>query len=187
MPTNNVWANKTPSGVAEDITVPSGQTCKANRLGMEGIIRAGLLGDADTLTAFVGKQHIIKHRGGKQADNDELDMRSVLADPEAFGKMIRLCDQAMPVIVVEPRVELHYKDDPANVIPVEEREDGVVYTDQIDFQDKVFLFNFAVGGTRDIERFREESNRAVDDLADEPVVPHPAKRPARNQNRRSRR
>ena len=40
-------------GGAEDLTVPSGQTCLVRRPGVQGLMEAGILHDLDTLTAEV--------------------------------------------------------------------------------------------------------------------------------------
>jgi hypothetical protein len=186
---NNVWASAAAQDVSESLTLPSGQTCRAKRLGMEGILAAGILGDADTLTAFVDRKHVRKVRGGKGADTEEIDMKSILKDPTALPKMVMLCDRAVPLIVEIPQVLLHFKDNADGTttkIPVDERESGAIYTDMITLEDKIFLFSFAVGGTRDIESFREQSARAVAGVADGESVSVPTERPAGNKKRSSR-
>lgn len=190
---NNIWATSTPVMVAENVTVPSGQTCRAKRLGMEGLIESGILGDADSLTAFVGRKYIIQHKGGKgKPDTEELNVGAVLKDPDALKKMVMLCDRALPVVVEQPEVKLHFVDAadgstvmiPPDGSPVtvdgkrHKRDKGAVYTDQVGLEDKVFLFNFAVGGTRDIERFRGESAAAMAGVGHGEDIPRPAKRTA---------
>jgi hypothetical protein len=69
-------------------------------------------------------------------------------------------DKALPHIVVSPVVKLHFtettvgKTKVTKTIPVEEREPGVVYTDQIDLGDKAELFNWAAGGLAAMAQFR---------------------------------
>jgi hypothetical protein len=41
---------------------------------------------------------------------------------------------------------------------------GVVYADMVDLVDKLHIFNFVVGGTRDIERFRGGLDELVGSL-----------------------
>jgi hypothetical protein len=43
---------------------------------------------------------------------------------------------------------------------------SAIYTDMIGMEDKMFLFNFALSGVRDVESFREASAEAMGDLAD---------------------
>jgi hypothetical protein len=169
---NNIWGTAAPLNVTTLLTCPSGQVVKAQRLGMEGIMSSGLLGDADSLTAYVGKRHLHKVRGGKEADNDELNMSTLMRDPEALKRIVFLMDRAMPLIVVEPEVLLHleYLDRPAEdgattrMIPPEERKDGAIYTDQVGFEDKMFLFQFCTGGSGNLERFRSELDATVESL-----------------------
>jgi hypothetical protein len=172
---NSVWATAIPINTTELITLPSGQTCYARRLGLEGIMTAGLLGDADSLTAFVGTKHIRRVRGAnKKPDGEEVDGRSVMQDPEALKRIVFLVDRATPMIVSDPVVHTHFRyldDGTTQMIPQEEREPGQIYTDMIQLQDKMFLFNFAIGGTRDLERFRNESASAVEDVPDGQDVP----------------
>jgi hypothetical protein len=166
---NNVWGQAVPVDTSVTITLPSGQVCKAKRLGMEGILTAGLLGDADSLTAYVGRKHVRKVKGGKGADTEAVNVRSLANDPEALKKVVFLVDRATPHIVSEPKVHLHLEfleDGDTRMIPVEEREEGEIYTDMIGLEDKMFLFQFAVGGSGDLERFRGESEAALEDLSD---------------------
>ena len=46
----------------------------------------------------------------------------------------------------------------------EERSDEVLYTDEIDDQDKLFVFQWAIGGSDDLETFRQEQNASMDRL-----------------------
>jgi len=166
---NNVWGQAVPVDTSVTITLPSGQVCKAKRLGMEGILTAGLLGDADSLTAYVGRKHVRKIKGGKGADTEAVNVRSLANDPEALKKVVFLVDRATPHIVSEPKVHLHLEfleDGDTRMIPVEEREEGEIYTDMIGLEDKMFLFQFAVGGSGDLERFRGESEAALEDVSD---------------------
>lgn len=187
---NSVWATNTPQGQTENITVPSGQTCRAKRLGMEGLMAAGILGEADSLTEYVGRKHMKQIRGANGTpDGEELNLKSIMGDPKALQALVMMTDRAMPLIVMEPPVLLHFTEDAKGVttrIPEDQREAGKVYTDQLGLEDKMFLYQYAVGGTRDIERFRSESKTAVGDVADGANVSRPAKRPARGKGRTTR-
>lgn len=186
MAVNNVWASSPAEGTTDLLTTPSGQTCRAKRLGMVGIVESGLLGDADTLTAFVDSKHVKRVRGGKGPDRDEINVASLMQDPDELKRVIMLVDRATPHIVVEPVVRLHFtdeKDGSTLRIPDAAREAGVVYTDQIGFEDKMFLFNWAVGGTADVERFRSESNDAVAGVGNVSGVPRARKSTARGTKR----
>lgn len=185
---NNVWGTSAPSTQTEFLTLPSGQTAYANRLGMEGLLMAGVLGQADSLTAYVGKEHVQRVRGAKgQPDGEKVNASSVMRDPEALRSIVKLVDMATPHIVSNPVVHLHFTvrdDDTTLIIPMAERDKALIYTDQISFDDKMFLFNFAIGGTRDLQRFREESAAAVAGVEDVPGVPRPPVRLSRSERRK---
>lgn len=157
---NNVWGSATPAGVEEELTLPSGQTCRARKMSIEGMIESGMLADADVLTAKVQK-HTRKVKGAKgKADGEELNQLSLLKDPSAMKSLTTLLDRALPAIVTSPPVKMHYvttrvgKTEVTKVVPPEDREEGFVYTDQIDFADKMHLFDWAAGGLASMLSFR---------------------------------
>ena len=181
-PTNNVWASTTPTGETEELTTPTGQTCTAIKLGIENMIELGILTQADTLSATMEK-HIRKVRGAKgKPDGVEVDEASLMADPTALRTLVTLADKALPHIVQDPVVKLHYevKDGVQRRIPIEERDPESVYTDQVGFEDKMFLFDWAVGSLAKMDAFRDEPAGGVAHVGDGGSVPRPAKRTTRS-------
>lgn len=161
---NNVWASNTGADQGEELTLSSGQTCLVRKMSIESMINAGMLAEADALTASVQK-HIKKgkQKGPKnapQVTTQEIDESAFLTDPGALRSMITLMDRALPHIVVSPNVVLHFTEETVGktkvtkMIKPEDRIEGVVYTDQIDFGDKVELFNYAAGGLGSMLAFR---------------------------------
>src|ERR1041385_3679666 len=149
---NQVWGSTTPTGGEEELTLPSGQTCRAKKMSIEGMIEAGVLADADALTATVNK-HVRKVKGAKKKpDGNEINTVALLKDPNAMKAMVGMLDRAIPHIVVSPSVRIHYSDvtvgktTVTKVVAAEDRAPGFIYTDQIDFVDKMFLFDWAAGG-----------------------------------------
>lgn len=170
---NNVWGAST-LGQRTFLTMPSGQTCWAKVVGLQGVLETGVMGEADSLSAFVGKNYIRKVRGAKgKADGEAIDAASLMKSPETLKKIVKMVDGLVPYVVVEPSVRCHYETiqgedgtTDTRMIPPEDRESGYIYTDQIGLEDKMFLFNFAMSGVQDAESFREGSSRAVGHLAD---------------------
>jgi hypothetical protein len=182
-PVNNVWGNNPRAGSVHLITLPSGQTAECIRLGMDGMVEAGILHDTDKLTGMVDQRHIRKVRGGKSADQNVVDVESLMKDPEGLKRVILLVDRAIPHIVVNPEVHLHLRDlddGRTELIPDQDRISGGIYTDQIGFDDKMHLFNWSIGGSSDASRFLDEVANAVEPVADESGVPRKAKRASRN-------
>lgn len=186
---NNVWGQST-LGKRIFLTLPSGQTCWAKPIGLQGVMESGILGEADSLSSYVGRQFVRKVRGSKgKPDTEEIDAKALMKSPDTLKKIVKLVDGVTPQVVVEPRVYCHYEvidipNQDTRMIPEDERvcfECGVsrrvhkdeghgwvsaIYTDMIGLEDKMFLFNFALSGVRDVEAFRQGSQSAVGDLAD---------------------
>lgn len=198
-PINKVWASNAGSNDTSEITVPSGQTCRVRRIGIEGMIAAGILAEADALTAIVSEGPVAdgkaRMRGHKRpaAEQEMIDDRAMmvrlLKDQSGLQSIITLVDKAVPLIVVEPVVMLHYEvdDDGKQTMlsklrraAIEKENPGVVFTDQIDLVDKMHLFEWATGSLVDtMGAFRPEPDSTVDSLAVEPSVSRPSKRTPR--------
>ena len=169
---NAVWASSAPSGVEEELTLPSGQTCRAKRMSIEAMIQEGLLANSDALTAVVGK-HIqtVKGKKGKKsspAPVQEVNPMSLMKDPQAIKDIIGMVDQLLPHMIVSPVVMLHYSQTKVGKTTVtkklsqserdeickENADKVIVFTDQIGFEDKMFLFDWAAGGVGVMLAFR---------------------------------
>lgn len=185
---NDVWAQQPDTGTIENITLPSGQTVNARRVAVQDLVVAGVLQEADALTAFVQNNHL-----SPRAKSDDA-IQAAMADPKAFGSLIMLVDRVVPHIVVEPRVRLHLVDLPkpdadghkTRMIPAEDREPGVIYSDKIPLQDKIHLLHWAVGDVSQAVGFRQQSENPVAAVANVAVVPHGSQRPPRNRKGRNR-
>lgn len=146
----------------EDLVVPSGQTCLVRRPGVQRLMEAGVLRDIDSLTSIVGEEHI-KRVNGERSVNTE----TLVNDADAIANVLHMVDRVVVHCVVKPEVIMS-PNDPTS------RQDGVIYADMIDIEDKMFIFNFAVGGTRSVEQFRQESQSPVGSVDAEQDVELPA-------------
>lgn len=118
---------------------------------------------------------------GAQMSNEEI--KSLLSDTDKLDQILRVAGRVAAYCVVRPSLRLHWREseDPRDgkVISLdlteEERveiivdikakspfpEDPVLFTDEVDMEDLMFLMNFAVGGTRDLAQFRAELHESV--------------------------
>lgn len=151
--TKNTWKRKK----GEDLELPSGNVALVKRPGMEAFLTEGII--PDSLMGIINDA-IAKGRGMSREK-----MSEVSKDPKMVNDMMDAMDRVLVKVVIEPKV-LGHKDSSGNVIPEEARDDDYVYTDDVDFEDKAFIFNYAVGGTRDLERFRSETRASVDAVQD---------------------
>lgn len=158
----------------QDLTVPSGQLCQVRLPGVQQLIAAGVIDSADTLTSLVDQKHIkrVRSKTAGKAPEKEIDTQSLMKDPENLKKLFTLMDQVAIHMVVQPEVVSCLKevtDAEGNtetiVIPYADREQDRVYSDQIDMIDKMFIFQYAVGGGSDVESFRKQFGEAVGGLA----------------------
>lgn len=158
------WGSET----LEDLTCPSGQLAQVRRCGADGLIKAGIIQSMDVLTAIVENELIPSAEGRPVADPAKL-----LKDPEALASVLHMTDKIVQYVVVQPELALVPDD-------VTQRKPGTIYTDMVDMEDKMFIMNFALGGTRDLETFRKESKAAVGSMGHQQVSRPGAKRSPRN-------
>lgn len=161
------WGSTEIGGVM-DLEVPSGQMCLVRRPGVQGLLAEGVLTDLDMFTSLVQTEVVDRNKPGakkqpqdrkeKTKSQDEL-VNEIAQDPEKLASLMRTVDKVICAVVVKPEVQPAPDDQTRR-----KSKPGVIYTDMIDLNDKMFIFNFVVGGSRDIERFLHETESAVGDL-----------------------
>lgn len=160
------WATE----VLLDLEVPSGQLCQVRRPGIPGLVKAGVLDSLDALTGIVQTDHIERVKSGK-GEIDKVDVAALAADKEKLLEALELSDKVVEYVVLQPSVlrpvvrdEAGEPVKPEVPLPEKDRVPGQVYTDMVDLMDKMFIFQFVVGGVRDLETFRKEFGEVVGDL-----------------------
>lgn len=154
-----------------DLDLPSGERCQVKRPGVQGLIKAGVLHSLDTLTSIVQNETIPKAEG-KPSTNVE----AIVNDPAKFNKMMETVDKIVCHVVTQPKVLSNLRPvldenkqpktdidgDPLfEDIPEEDRDPDAVYVDYIDSIDKMFIMNFAVGGSADLAEFRAQTEASL--------------------------
>jgi hypothetical protein len=170
--------------LGEDVELPSGLWCKAKRIGMEALVQGGKI--PNTLLPIVMEALEEGEAGRKRAEEK---LRSQMSAAH-IQDMMDMYDGITMFVVVEPTIRPIPEKCPCGAIksgesmialetqekghehvwtpvPDADREhgSGIAYVDWIDFADKVYLMNFAVGGTRDLETFRQEQAQLLDSLS----------------------
>ena len=148
-----------------DLAVPSGQTCRAKRPGLKVFIKEGLV--PNNLKPLIEGA---MNEGEAPKNNAEVAKAMEGTDLE---EIMDLVDQVTLYCVLEPEIEPvpvydeGDTDDPELIgteVPQGSRGDDEnerIFVDEVDFGDKMFLFNWAVGGTADVEQFREEQKEML--------------------------
>lgn len=178
---------KSASGI-EDIEVPSGNIAKVRRVGPEAFMGSGIVPDA--LSPMIDEA-IKDKKGLPPAKVAE----SISEDPESLPAMIEMLNRVVVYAVIQPKVEMtpgcmqaieaRVRKEPVMSVcgkpgfdPVhklgspgthkfreDERDPELLYVDEVSIEDRVFIMNFAVGGTRDLERFRGEHAESMAGMA----------------------
>lgn len=155
-----------------DLEVPSGQMCQVKRPNPRQLISLKILDSFDQLSKLVDNK--VKRVKGKPQPSapKEVDVQAVFSrNPEKMVELLEICDKVTEFMVVQPKVRRPVKVIDGKDVPLEEdeRDEHVIYTDQIDEMDKMFIFQYSVGGGSDLASFREQveqSSRAMGDGED---------------------
>lgn len=153
----SAWKKQTVQGTP--LTVPSGNVCLVRAPGMSVFLKQGVIPN--------GLMPMIQDAmdKGKVPDDASLDasLGAMLEDPEKLQQLVDLTDAVAVYCCLEPKLE-HPPQEMNSVgvmvtVPFDNplRNPDVLYVDEVDFNDKMFIFTYAVGGTADLERFRQES------------------------------
>lgn len=160
-----------------DLLLPSRNVARVKRLSPEAFLASGMI--PDPLTAIVTKA--INSKKGMAPAKELADMTK---DPKKIQSALQLFDRVTAHCVVLPdvqmpptcvvckqyyNVDLRHSDEGApNYHPYKEgdRDPAVLYADQVELEDKTFIFQWSLGGTTDLTEFREEQQRTVGSLSD---------------------
>lgn len=166
------------------VELPSGNTVTLERPGIEGLVRAGILESFDALTSIVQGETIPKAEGRQVAD-----LKATVGDIDNVKTMTEILNKITIHVVAEPKLSWPYlqetdeddepvvdaaglpvwvKDDKGQPVYLtdEQRDEDAFYIDYVDIEDKTFIMNFAVGGSSDLQRFRESTQEALGSVRD---------------------
>jgi hypothetical protein len=139
------------------MTMPSGNVMKIRRVKFETFMKTGII--PNSLMAIV--QDAINK--GTDPDKVDLEIDEIMDDTSKIGDLFTMIDEVVIFCAVEPAVHR---------VPAEEkdRDDELLYVDEIDQDDKAFIFNLSQGGTDDVSQFRSEQADSVAALQGRPAL-----------------
>jgi hypothetical protein len=146
-------ANEWRGRKGTELNLPSGNTALVRAPGIQHFLKAGRL--PNSLRTMI-------MRGIK--GDEKVKLEALFEDESNFIELFELIDQVLLQVVIEPEVKPVPLDDEGVEVPLGSRDQGFIYVDEVDMEDKFFIFQFAVGGTRDLERFREEQATGLANL-----------------------
>jgi hypothetical protein len=150
------WRGKQSSG-NHPVEVPSGNVALCRRPGIQVFMQVGIIPNSlmSVISSMIGKA-----QNGQDVGPVEVDqaMEKLLDDPTKLKDIFELVDAVTCFICVQPEV----KRAPAEG---EARDPDALYVDEVVLEDKMFLFQWAVGGTESLESFRAGLGQGVDALS----------------------
>lgn len=182
----------------QDLLLPSGNTALVRQMSPTAFLDAGFM--PDPLSNIVRTAINTKQGLPPKVVND------LANDPKKLGAAMLTFDRVLTFVVMEPTIlmpptcdvvideesgkvcgtyindKVHqWGEDPNNFHTYHEgpRDPETLYADEVDLQDKIFVFQWALGGTHDLEKFREQQRISMESLQDGQGVRSPAKRAAK--------
>ena len=186
------WKSKSKQGA--DLELPSGNVALVKPLKPEAFLQGGMI--PDPLSGMVSKAINSKKGLPPSAVAD------IANDPTKIAAAMEMFDRVLCYVVVEPAVVMaptcielvdgepcglalvdtvHFDaSNPKQHKAIEpERNEDLLYADMVDMEDKMFIFNWCVGGTKDVAGFRDELASSVGTVPHDKALPRKAKQSAR--------
>lgn len=169
---------KTVAKDRKEIPLPSGAKAIIKAPGMQAFLKQGFI--PNSLIGIVTDQ-LNKNAGkppSKKQDDEQATiafMEEIRTDPEKLEDLLTGMDNVWLHCVIEPHTEpLPEKDEHGKEI--EERDPNLLYVDEVEFDDKMFVMQVAVGGTKSLEKFRSGLDSNVDAVQNRRRTVKPTKR-----------
>jgi hypothetical protein len=156
------------------LDVPSGNVALVRPVGMQAFLVQGIVPNSLREIAM----EAITKKKAPQLSMDELE-------PGQLEDMLAMFDGVCVYCVLKPRVapiphftqddfdnDVCSEDEVGQAIPFGDprRDEDKLFVDEVDMEDKAFIFQFACGGTRSVEQFREEYTSRLEQLSGEQDV-----------------
>ena len=147
------WKKKSSEGIL--VRVPSGNTALIRTPGIEVFLTQGVIPNA--LMPLVTDS---MKRGAAPKDED---LSAMIGNPEMVTQIVEMANAVCVFCCLDPKVEpVPDVDEQGKEEP---RDPDLLYVDEVDFNDKMYIFSVAVGGTSDLEKFREEQATVMGTLS----------------------
>lgn len=148
-----------------DLEVPSGALCRVKRPGPMGLIKLGLLDSLDSLTALVKTEHFDRVDNAARAKPTMDDIKEFAGNAESVKAGFDMVDKIVIGCVVAPEISpLPRHPETGEVLPESQWDPEKTYINSVELHDKLYILQFVVGGTPDLESFRKERNQFMGDL-----------------------
>jgi hypothetical protein len=154
------------------LKLPSGFTALVRNPGMGVFVEEGLIPNR--------LMNIVLEAVDENKPPSQRVLKDMATSPEHIADSMKLANNVLLRCVIMPRVSavptfteadvVKGACDAADVgepIPIghPSRDDEKLYVDEVDLDDKMFIFQWVVGGTHDLTSFREQQSAAVADIS----------------------
>jgi hypothetical protein len=177
------------TGGLRDLDLPGGGKVQVVDLEIEDLIQLEILDKMDMFGSLVQTEHVerVKNTGkptdrpkkkptkAEQAAADEAEtakFAELIKDKSKFTPLSQIIDVVTAFSVKKPTILNAYEEvlleggvKSSRKIPIEDREDGVFYTDNMKFEDKMHIFSSVLPSGESMASFREGSGEDVGDVA----------------------
>ncbi len=135
------------------LPLPSGLVVRAHRVDLQTFVAKGTIPNPLMEIVQEALQKGQEMDPAAMVSNDEGEV-----DLEMVAEMMEIVDGVVVETVLEPRIHPMVEEG-------EESDDNLLYVNEVDAEDKMFIFQWSIGGTDDLERFREEATADLASLA----------------------
>lgn len=141
------------STLAPPTLLPSGNYMRIKKVGLSIFTKTGMM--PNSLMALAQKA-IDNGKGGHEGPTED-EMAELMSDPQKIQDIADFMARMTIFVAQEP-----------NVYPLPdegvERDPELLYIDEVDFDDQMFIFQVVTGGTTDLETFREQHGATMASL-----------------------
>jgi hypothetical protein len=140
------------------LKLPSGHVCEAINKGFQAFVLEG--GIPNPLMPLVMEAV----NSGKGVPTKQLSDMS--KDPDALVNMMQMVDNIVVSSVTSPVIQptpslIEDPDNPEGPKIEPERDPQLLYVDELDLDDKMFVMQWFMGGVKDLDRFREQQTAVM--------------------------
>lgn len=155
-------------GVESKLALPSGHVCVVKRVSMQTFIEKGMIPNA--LLPIV-----LKSTQGEGMSKSQV--ADIMSDNERLKDMMNMADSVVCDVVVAPKItpndvrDTITSDKSLTAAAKKKKLAEHLFADEVDINDKMFIYQFAVGGSRDLETFRRGQDAPVAGVDGQQAVP----------------
>lgn len=154
------WKKTGSTTTPVELELPSTNVVLAKRPGLMNLLKENVLPD---VLSMMAQEQIDSANGKSGAKEQDFSFQKIMDEqgPEGLATFFEAFHRIAAHAVVEPELrfckeEVEYEDGTSGweLIPAEDRDESVVYTDQVDENDLAFIGQWAMSGQTDLASFR---------------------------------